>query len=150
MSLLQEIKDASIAARIDRSSTASFLVTLYSECAMVGKSKRNSESTDEEVISVLKKFKAGAETIIESAIVRGNPGDGDLAEQAVNEIVILDTFLPVMLEESKLERLIRIFVEQLQDKSQKQKGEVMGYLKKEFAGLYDGKLAMDITSRYLK
>jgi uncharacterized protein YqeY len=149
MSLLQEIKDASIAARKERSLNASFPVTLYSECQNVGKSKGNRESTEEECISVLKKFKAGAENIIENAIIRGNSGDAALVEAACSEIVLIEEFLPVMLTEQELAHLIENFVSELEDKTQKQKGVVMGLLKKEYSGLYDGGQAMRIITQML-
>ena len=150
MTILEELRQASIVARKERNPKASFLVTLYSECAMVGKTKRNLESTDEEVILVLKKFKAGAESIIENALIRGAEGDLDLMDVAVKEIAILDKFLPTMISDEKLTSIVEGFINTLDDKSTKQKGLVMGYLKKEFAGLYDGKVAMEIISKLLK
>lgn len=149
MTLLQQIKDASVSARKSRSPDASFLVTLYSECQNVGKNKGNRDSTDDECISVLKKFKAGAETIMESAIIRGNSGDAALVESACTEIVLIDEFLPVMLTEQELVHLIENFVSELEDKSQKQKGAVMACLKKEYSGLYDGGQAMRIITQML-
>ena len=149
MSLLEELKQASISARKERTEHASFLVTLYSECAMVGKTKRNSESTNEEVISVLKKFKAGAETIIENAIKRGADGDLDLIDSAVKEMAILDKFLPTMLSESELVEIIKTETDKLDNKSQKQKGVIMAYLKSQYAGLYDGGQAMRLITQML-
>jgi uncharacterized protein len=149
MALLEKLKQASVLARKERTEHASFLVTLYSECAMVGKNKGNRDSTNGECISVIKKFKAGAETIIESAIVRQASGDDILSTKAVNEIVILNKFLPTMLKESELVKIISVAVDALEDKSQKQKGSIMAYLKSHYTGLYDGGQAMRIITQML-
>jgi len=67
MSLLQDIKNASLEARKIKSELSSFLVTLYAEAAKIGKDSGNRESTDEEVIKILKKFKSNAEELIKLA-----------------------------------------------------------------------------------
>ncbi|HLP27579.1 MAG TPA: hypothetical protein VK147_02990, partial [Candidatus Didemnitutus sp.] len=61
--LLQQIRDAALAARKAAFGPAAepqwrkdLLVTLLSEAEMFGKNEANRESTDEEVIGVIKKF----------------------------------------------------------------------------------------------
>ena len=145
MSLLQAIKQASLTARKIKDPTATFLVTLYAEAARVGKDKRNSDSTDDEVISVLKKFKAGAETVIEAATKRNDAGDQASIDQALIEINIIDTYLPKMMSEDELTIEIIEFVNTLEDTTAKQMGKVMAYLKATFPGLYDGAMASKIV-----
>lgn len=149
MSLLQQIKDESIIARKGKVPTATFLVTLYSEAANVGKNKRNGESTDEEVISILKKFKAGAETIIEAANKRQGHNDQLAINEAEIEISIIDDYLPKMMSTDELTIEIIEYVNSLEDKSAKQMGTVMAYLKTTFPGLYDGGMASKLTKEYL-
>lgn len=143
MSLLQDIKNASFTARKNKDKMATFLVTLYSEAAMVGKNKRNDESTDEEVISVLKKFKAGAETIHECS-----PSQ-EIANQALLEIDLLDQFLPKMLTEDELVSIINGYVISTPDVSIKSMGLIMGNLKNDHPGLYDGALASKLVKAAL-
>lgn len=149
MSLLQKIKDMSLMARKEKDPNATFLVTLYAEAARVGKDKGQRESTDDEVIAVLKKFKDGANTIIQCATKRG--GDSATAQemQANAELKIIESFLPAMLSEDDLIRIINGYVVAIPDASSKSMGIIMGNLKQEYPGSYDGKLASKLVKDVL-
>ncbi len=149
MSLLQIIKDASLTARRIKDPTATFQVTLYAEAAKAGKDKRNGDSTDEEVISVLKKFKGGAEIVIKAASERNDTGDQALIDQALVEIGIIDQYLPKMMSEDELTIEIIEFVNTLEDRTAKQMGKVMAHLKASFPGLYDGAMASKVVKNTL-
>jgi hypothetical protein len=56
MSLIQTIKADQVQARKARSASASILTTLIGEAEMIGKNAGDRESTDEEVIAIIKKF----------------------------------------------------------------------------------------------
>lgn len=62
--------------------------------------------------------------------------------QADREIIILSGFLPKQLTEDELRGVIESFKAANPDANM---GAVMAYLKNEFAGLYDGKLASQIA-----
>ena len=154
MSLLQKIKDDSVLARKARDHTATFLVTLYAEAAKVGKDKRNDESTDEETISVLKKFKAGALTMIDAAISLNNADAQTRIDDATREIKLIDQYLPKMLSESELRIILVQYYDDLGGGSmirdeRLQIGNFMSKLKKEYAGLYEGALANKIIKEIL-
>lgn len=146
MNLLQQIKEASIVARKQRSPISSFLITMYSESANVGKNLRNAESTDLEVIAVLKKFKDGAETIIKAANSRKNITDQALMDQANIEISIINEYLPVLISDEELTSIIVTFI---QEESSATMGKIMSYLKTSFPGLYDGKVASILIKKNL-
>jgi uncharacterized protein YqeY len=148
--LLEKIKQDSIEARKQKSTIATFLVTLYAEAAKVGKDKRNGLSTDEEVIAVLKKFKAGAETIIAAAEKQQVHNATDLITQANIEMGIVDQYLPQMMSNEEVEKKIIEYINTLTDKSPKQMGNVMNYLKQNFGGLYDGGVASKIVKQQLQ
>jgi uncharacterized protein YqeY len=147
MTLLQQLKDDSLTARKQKHNMASFMVTLYAEAAMVGKTKRNGESTDEEVISILKKFKAGAETIIQAAMKQNKPTGQQTIDQAKMEIFVLDGYLPKVLTESELRAAIQQSVNNPDVISSV--GGIMSELKKEYTGQYDGALASKIIKELL-
>jgi len=149
MSILQEIQQASIIARKLKLPTATFLVTLYSESANVGKNKRNGESTDEEVQGVLRKFKAGAEVIIKAATQRKGENDQLLIDQANIEISILNDYLPSQMSVDELTLEITKFVDTLPDRTNSQKGKIMAHLKTQFPDKYDGKVASELVSGLL-
>lgn len=143
MSLLQQIKDASLDARKAKLSLAPFLVTLYSEAAMVGKTKRNGESTDEEVIGVLKKFKAGAETMIEYS------SSQDVKDQSQLEIEAIELFLPKMLSEDELTGVINGYIVSTPGVSKASMGLLMSKLKNDYPELYDGSSASKLVKEAL-
>ena len=141
MSLLSEIKrDLDVARREKNTVILTILTTLYSEAAMVGKTKRNGESTDEEVLSVIRKFKQGVEEI----------GRIKLFDRMMMvEIGVYDSYLPTTMSEDELTIEIIEFVNTLPDKSPKQMGVVMKHLKDNFGGRYDGKLASELVKTAL-
>lgn len=146
---LADIKAASVEARRTKSPNATFLVTLYSEAAKVGKDKRNGESTEDEVLSVLRKFKVGAETIIEAATKQQGPKMLEQIAQAQLEISIVESYLPKLMSEGELRNIITRLVLQLTEKSPKQMGAIMAELKRDFANEYDGALASKLVKEAL-
>lgn len=149
MSLLQQIKEASVNARKNKEPTAVFLVTLYAEAAKVGKDKRNGETTDEETIQILKKFKIGAESNIQYALAQNSPNAQHQIDQSNMEILVLNQYLPTLMSETELTIKIQELVNQLEDRSIKSLGKVMAQLKNNFPGLYDGALASTIAKKLL-
>lgn len=138
MTLLLKIKNASIDARKERDIHAALLVTLYSEAAMVGKTKRNGDSTDDEVVAVVKKFIAGLNEVIEKSV------DPIAIVKASLEIKCLEQFMPEQLSEEKLRELIAEMVEDF-GKGQHTLGKIMRELKEDWGSNFDGQLASKIA-----
>jgi len=135
MSTLTEIKTDLDHARKQKNQTLlTLLVTLYSEAVMVGKTKRNGDPTEEEVISVVKKFKLGVEEI---AKIKG------INEELQNEIDLYNHYLPVMLTKDELTKIISDI------RPRDNLGQIMKYLKDNYAGIYDGKDASEIAKTLL-
>ncbi len=143
MSLLQRIKDDSVLARKNKHELASFMITLYSESAMIGKNKRNAESTNEEVISVLKKFKAGAETIIVAATKLNNTSSPLIIDKAKMEIFVVEQYLPKMMTESELKQAVWQYINKFPG-TYSSVGAIMTQLKHDYPGQYDGAIASNI------
>jgi uncharacterized protein YqeY len=116
------------------------LKTVYSDAAMVGKTKRNGESTDEEVLSVVRKFKEG---VIEIEKYKGE------TDESIFEKTLYDTYLPQLLTTDQLTCLIQDIIGNLPERTPKQMGIVMGKLKAEFLGKYDGAIASQLTKQLL-
>ena len=137
MSLIQQIKNQQIEARKARDAVkASLLTTLLAEASAPGKNAGNRESTDEEVVSVVKKFIKNADETLAAL-----PTSDARHPVVVVEKVILETFLPRQLTEADLREVLAAEVINLEDKSPKQMGKLMAVLKVKFAGQYDGALA---------
>lgn len=143
MSLIGKIKEAQLQARKDRKETESaLLTTLLSEASLPGKNSGNRESTDDEVVAVVKKFIKNTDETLEALKFLS---DGRVAK-AIHEKKILESFLPKQLTEDELRAIISA---ELNKDGPKQMGRIMSALKTSYAGLYDGAVASRIAKELL-
>ena len=145
MSLLKQIKKDQVEARKARDSQrAALLTTLISDAEKVGKDDGNRETTDGEVIKVIKKF---IKNLIEVLDVTKSEGTFREVER---ELEILRSYLPKQLSEMELSGIILAIIENHEIANMKGMGIVMKELKAHHDGEYDGKMASDIVKRLLK
>lgn len=130
MSLMETIRAKQIAARKAGTVEASLLTTLLGEAAMVGKNA-NRETTDQEVIAVVKKFVKNIDETISALTSRGGDASAFLSERET-----LVQFLPQQMDE---------FLLAVVAKTQPDMPTFMKYLKENFAGQYDGKTAAKVA-----
>ena len=135
MTLIEEIKQKQIAARKAGSAEASLLTTLLGEAAMVGKNAGR-ETTDQEVVAVVKKFIKNIDETVSALSSRGQDAASFLAERS-----ILERFLPLQLTEHVLVNIAE---------NHKSMPEFMKFLKENHAGQYDGKLASIVAKKIYK
>jgi uncharacterized protein len=146
MSILQQIRADKLAARKSGDSLRSgLLITLDSEASKVGKDKENRESSDEEVVLVIRKFLKGLEETSEALKKAGRP-----TEQQDSEKAILMSYLPKQLTTEELAAVIATLVGQLPEKKPDQLGKIMASLKAQYTGLYDGKSASELIKKALQ
>lgn len=139
--LIEKIRNDMMAARRGDDPVAkSLLVTLYSEASMVGKNKRNGDTTDEEAIAMVRKFAANTEETLRLLTERGQP-----AVAQSRELEILGTYLPQQLTEAELNKAIADIVALQPEKSSKVMGRVMSELKTRHGATYDGKRASELV-----
>lgn len=127
---MEQIKAKQIAARKAGSADASLLTTLLGEAAMVGKNAGR-ETTDQEVVAVVKKFVKNIDETIAALTSRNQDASAFLAERGV-----LEQFLPLQLTELALQHMAKEFASM---------PEFMKHLKENYAGQYDGKLASTVA-----
>lgn len=152
MNILQQIKDASLEARKARETQkARFLSTLLSYCSMPGKNSLR-ESTDIEVITILKKFKANANVIIEAAMSRNSANAQTIIDDAKLEIQIIDSFMPKTMDESDLRLFIGKLVYELKLDivTAKHIGVIMSLIKQRSTELVSGEMATKIIKEYFE
>lgn len=143
--LMEKIRTDMITARKGSDTVArSLLITLYSEAQAVGKNKRNGDTTDEEVVAVVKKFKANLVETVQLLTARTQDAT---AQQ--HELVILENYLPRQMTESELRTVVEQIVTDLGVSGAKSMGQVMAALKEGHAGTYDGKLASQVVKTVL-
>lgn len=135
MSLLQRINEDRKEARQEgKNVLAQVLTTLFGEASMPGFNDGKRDSTDEEVIKVVTKFRNAA---AENAALAGIAEDK--REEFKVEVFIYNQYLPKQLTESEMGAIIRDnFMLAVIDKSLK--GRIMGHFKTNHSGTYDGKV----------
>lgn len=132
---MNEIREKQIAARKEKSEFASLYTTLLGEAALVGKNAGNRETTDQEVIGVVKKFIKNIDEMLVALTSRLDVNNVAISN-AKFEKTLLEQFLPKQLTEDELKDMA-VRRESLPD--------FMKYLKENYPGLYDGKLASAVA-----
>lgn len=141
MSLLSTIKQQQVQARLAReSATASTLTTLLGEASAVGKNDGNRETSDDEVVAVIKKFIKNIDETISSMVERNLDHSSFTAERA-----LLESFLPKQLTADELEVIVAEFISDEGLSGARNMGVVMKHLQTEYAGKYDGKVASTVV-----
>lgn len=128
MTIQEQIKnDLIIAMREKNENVKSILRVVIGEFNRVGK-----EVSDENAISILKKMN-------QNAIDQGNS----------IESTILELYLPKQLTEAELTDVIQHIIIRDGYATMKDMGNIMGSLKEDYVGTYDGKLASIIVRKLL-
>lgn len=144
--LLQRIKQQQLEARkTHRNSEASILTTLIGEAEMVGKNDGNRETTDGEVVAVVKKFIKNIDEVLKLV----NKGSNAFIICNI-ERTVLTSLLPHQLEDHQLEDVIVELIKELQLVSLKDMGKAMKALKERYEGRYDGQKASTYLKEHLK
>lgn len=142
--LLDTIKADSLAARKARDTEkATTLVTLYAEAARVGKDADNRESTDDEVVKVVRKFIKG---IDDSLAVLKQPEAIALAQR---EKTYVTPYLPLQLTGKGLFAVIQEIIATFTTSPPPNLGLVMRALKLAHPGAYDGAEATFVIKEIL-
>lgn len=145
MSLIQLLKvDQLDARKMGYTVTATTLTTLIGEAAMVGLNDGKRETTDDEVVAIIKKFIKGINETMDVTF-----DSGDAFEALKCEKALLEHYLPQQFTEGDLETIVTGMVAQLTSPSMKDMGKLMGSLKENFNGQYDGKMASGVVRRLL-
>jgi uncharacterized protein YqeY len=150
MTLIERLKADQLSARKAKDTKkVTLLSTLIGEAVKVGKDNGNRDSTDTEVIAVIKKFKKNLEdtlTLLHNKITTFTYTDEDRAMD--DELELYNSYIPKQLSEVDLKHEISMFI--LTNEGNVAMKDVMTYLKSNFSGLYDGKLASQIANQILK
>ncbi|WP_218079242.1 GatB/YqeY domain-containing protein [Anthocerotibacter panamensis] len=137
--LLERLRQDRLEARKAKAVVKYNLLTaLVAEAAKVGKDQGNRESTDEEVTAVIKKFIKNAQETNDLLRLRGaSPQD--------EELIVLHSYLPQQLSETDLHRIL----EEAKVAGANDIGALMAFLKQNFSGQYEGKLASQVAKAVL-
>jgi uncharacterized protein YqeY len=130
MKLIEQIKkDFMVAYKAKEMEKKDFIGLLKSEVTK--------ESKDPEDAYIVSKIKS---------MIKNAAATDSLSE---SELEILNGYLPEQLSDDKLSDIISEFIKSEELSGMKDMGKVMGYLKSNYDGLYDGKLASTLVKQKL-
>lgn len=139
MSLLAKIKADQLDARKNKlTEKASLLTTLIGEATMVGKNDGNRETTDVEVIAIIKKFVNNIQECLKVAAA-------DKQAQFQTELNVLNEYLPKQMSDDDIKREAELAIVN----GAKNIGAIMNHFKNNFAGTYDGKVVSNVAKQLL-
>lgn len=134
--LIKQIKSKCLELRKTKSQFATCLQTFIGEVEMVAKNKQQEFPTDEQCVTVLKRF---CDKIDETI---GLITDASKIEALKAEKAIYEQFIPKQLSEQELNEIVANFIA---SNPSAKVGQIMGHLKVNYAGLYDGNKASGIV-----
>lgn len=150
MKVLDIIKTDNLTARKAKDKfTSGILTTLIGEISIVGKNEGNRETTEEEALKVITKFKNGVIDSIES--LQGSHNWESNQERIVSlqeEAELYDKYLPQLMNEEELRNILLNWKE-TNYPDVPNIGGYMSALKRVHGGKYDGKMANKILKEIL-
>ena len=102
---------------------------------------------DQEIISILKKMNKQRN---DSCEAYKKAGRDDLLKKEQEEISIINNFLPKQMSDEETKNICKKAIENLQAKSIKDMGKVMGSLKKEYGDVLDFSKVSNFIREFLK
>ena len=105
------------------------------------------ELSNEDIVKIIQKE---IKKRNDSATQYKDAGRNDLYEQEVNEIAILEVYLPKQLNDDDLKNVVASVIEEIGAKNMKDMGKVMGIANAKLAGSADGKRISEIVKALLK
>ena len=145
MSLLESIKLDQLNARKARNVIkAQVLTTLIGE--IEGELTRlKPEDRDEKIAATcIAKIKQFLDKIKENELIAGGRRDGNWCDVLLAEREAIEGYMPRQMDKSELKRVLVQF-----NAENPNKGVLMKFLKDNFAGQYDGKLAAQVVDEFL-
>lgn len=138
MTIMQDIKTAQIEARKSKNELkASILTVLIGEAGMIGKNAGNRETTDSEVLAVVKKF---IKNIDETQLIlsKDEAKNSDKLDVLKQEKFILQSFMPKQMSLEEVSVAIKTIVSEMSLSGPKAMGIIMKEMKLRYDGNYDG------------
>ena len=129
------IKDAMLAKDALRLKALRAMVAAFTNELVAKNKKPNEFLTDEEVLAVITRLAKQRKDSIEQ-FRKGNRED--LVKEEQDELSILETYLPKLMDKSEVEKIAKSKKEELGISDAKEKGKLMSALMKDLKGKADG------------
>ena len=112
------------------------------ECSKDGREKVDDEKAIKIITKLVKQRKDASEIYI-------NQKRNDLAQIEINQLSVLQTYMPEQIDNKQLEIIVREVVQELNAKSQKDFGKCISVLIKKLKGQANGKLISEFLKKEL-
>ncbi len=133
MSTIEKIKADRISAMKNKDSKISSLLSiLMSDIIRVGKDKRNSDTTEDEAIQVVRKYIKSSQDNLKLKNL-----SSDHIESYNFEIELLSKYLPQQVSKENIQDFLNLHIG-------KNKGELFKLLKEKFGNTFDPKVASEL------
>ena len=106
----------------------------------------NDTLTDDAALKILQKL---AKQGKKSAATFNQQNRADLAEHELEQVAVIEEYLPKPLSEEEIEQVVKGIIEQTEASSMKEMGKVMGIASKQLAGKAEGGVISQIVKRLL-
>jgi uncharacterized protein YqeY len=148
MSLQQEIMDQMKVAMKAKNAIALQALRAVKAAFLLARTETGAaaELSEEQAMKIIQKQVKQRK---DSAAIFLEQGRKDLADPELEEIAVLEQFLPVALSEDVLESIVVATIAKVGAAGMKDMGKVMGMVSKEVAGQADGKLISLLVKKHL-
>jgi|TARA_B110000208_G_scaffold96042_1_gene120326 uncharacterized protein YqeY len=148
MSLQQEIMDQMKVAMKAKNAIALQALRAVKSAFLLARTETGAaeELSEEQAMKIIQKQVKQRK---DSAAIFLEQGRKDLADPELEEIAVLEQFLPAALSEEVLESIIVATIAKVGAAGMKDMGKVMGMVSKEVAGQADGKLISLLVKKHL-
>ena len=148
MSLQQEIMDQMKVAMKAKNAIALQALRAVKSAFLLARTETGAaeELSEEQAMKIIQKQVKQRK---DSAAIFLEQGRKDLADSELEEIAVLEQFLPAALSEEVLESIIVATIAKVGAAGMKDMGKVMGMVSKEVAGQADGKLISLLVKKHL-
>ena len=148
MSLQQEIMDQMKVAMKAKNAIALQALRAVKAAFLLARTETGAaeELSEEQAMKIIQKQVKQRK---DSAAIFLEQGRKDLADPELEEIAVLEQFLPAALSEEVLESIIVATIAKVGAAGMKDMGKVMGMVSKEVAGQADGKLISLLVKKHL-
>ena len=136
------IKEAMLAKNIVLLETLRFMVAAFTNELVAKGKKPNEMLSDDEVLTVITRLSKQRKDSIEQ-FKKGNRED--LVKEEEAQLVILETYLPKLMEKSEVEKIAKNKKEELGITDGTKKGMLMQALMKELKGKADGTMVKEVV-----
>ncbi|MEX2029249.1 MAG: GatB/YqeY domain-containing protein [Candidatus Paceibacterota bacterium] len=141
------LKEAMLAKDKEKLETIRAIVASFTNFQVSKNRKPDEKLTDEEVLEVILRLSKQRKDSIEQ-YKKGNRTD--LVEEEEAQLAILETYLPKMMERSKVETIVKNKKEELTLSDPAQKGMLMSAVMKDLKGKADGNLVKEVVDSLFK